>query len=196
MQHLKLFSAIVLSSFLLYSCSGNTNTSAAKDESSASSAISSVASSATGDASFSCMLDGKTFSESGSNGDINAAFHYKDNANKEQIFFMLSDVNDPSQKLTFEVPDKTGVTTIQNLPPHFSLEGLVLKGFVAYIDDPVTVDVTSITPSGVAGTFSGKYTLEYKSAGNNAKQAIEVTDGKFDIPFSTNAYWKKIYHAE
>ena len=150
----------------------------------------------TSDASFSCKLDGKVFSESGSTGNINAAFHVKDDDKKEQIFFMLADVNDPSQKLTFAIPDKTGATTIQNSPPHFSYEGLALKDFVTYTDDPVTVNVTSITPSRVTGTFSGKYTLENKGADSNAKQTIEVTDGKFDIPFSTDAGWKKFYHAE
>ena len=185
MQHLKLFSAILLSSFLLYSCSGNTNANAVKDESSTAtaSATSSGASAATGDASFSCTLDGKSFSGKGSNGNINMAFHSKDQHKKGKISFMLADLNDISQKLDFEIPGKAGTTTIQNLSPQDSYVGLILTGFTEYIDDPVTVNVTSITASRVTGTFSGKYTVE-KGSDSNAKQTIEVTDGKFDIPFT------------
>jgi hypothetical protein len=40
---------------------------------------------------------------------------------------MLADVNDPSQKLSFEIPGKTSITAIQNSPPTYSFEGLVLK---------------------------------------------------------------------
>ena len=149
MKKLKQLSVIILL-FHLFSC--NNFSSASVNQAQA--ATASAAAATGGDARFSCMLDGKPFSESGSNGNINAAFGLKDDDKKGHIFFMLADVNDPSQKLSFELPGKTGTTTIQNLPPHFSFEGLVLKGLVTYIDDPVTVNVTSITPSRIAGTFS------------------------------------------
>ncbi len=68
--------------------------------------------------------------------------------------------------------------------------------FANYIDDPITVTITSISSARVAGTFSGKYTLQKGTGNSNSKQTIEVTDGKFDIPFSTSAQWKQMYHAE
>ena len=195
MKKISSWPVILIASCILFACSSNSSTPTSKGDTSNASDNSGSGSS-NGDASFSCELDGKVFSESGTNGNINAAFRAKDNDKKEEIFFILADVNDPSQKLNFIIPDKTGTTTIQNSPPHFSMEGLVLKGFVTYTDGPVTVIVTSLTPSRVTGTFSGKYTLSDKGSDSNAKQTIEVTDGKFDIPFSTNASWKKFYHAE
>jgi hypothetical protein len=191
MKYLKLTTVIFISLILLVSCSGNNAANIGKDNSIVSSANPGTA----GDARFSCKIDGKDFSESGCTGNINAAFRIKDD-NKEQIFFMLANVNDATQKLNFEIPGKTGSTTIKNSPPHYSYEGLVLKGFVTYIDDPVTVNVISISPSGISGTFSGTYTLKNIASDDKAKKIIEVTDGKFDIPFSTDAGWKKMYHAE
>lgn len=194
MKQLFILSIISLS-LAICSCGGNN---AAKESNTKDATVGSDAATftSTSNASFSCKLDGKVFSESGSTGNINAAFHLKDDDKKGQIFFMLADVNDPSQKLNFEIPGKTGITTIQNSPPHYSYEGLVLKGFATYIDDPIAVNVTSITPSRVSGTFSGKYTLQKDSSNSSSKQTIEVTDGKFDIPFSTSADWKKLYNAE
>jgi hypothetical protein len=78
MRHLKLYSAISFSSFLLCSCPDNTNANGAKDVSFASSATLYGKSAGTDDASFSCLPDGRSFSESGSNGNINAAVHLKD----------------------------------------------------------------------------------------------------------------------
>lgn len=193
MNPLKSFYIIIFSSILLASCGSNhSNTGNAGD---VSLTASSSTSASTGDASFSCKIDGVNFSESGRTGNINAAFHLT-GKDKGQVFFMLAEINDPSQKLNFQIAGKTGSTTISNSPPHSSYEGLVLKGFVTYIDDPVIVNIISISPSRVSGTFSGTYTLQKGTGGSNAKQTIQVTDGKFDIPFSTDASWKKMYQAE
>jgi hypothetical protein len=191
MKYLKLTTVIFISLILLVSCSGNNAASIGRDNS----MVNSANPGTSDDARFSCKIDGKDFSESGCTGNINAAFRIKGD-NKEQIFFMLANVNDATQKLNFEIPGRTGSTTIKNSPPHYSYEGLVLKGFVTYTDDPVTVNIISISSTRVSGTFSGTYTLSKRSGGSNAKQTIEVADGKFDIPFSTSADWKKMYNAE
>ncbi len=146
------------------------------------------------DASFSCILDRKEFSGKGTDQNINAAFRLKGD-DKGQIFFRLSDMNNIGDKLNFQVPAKTGPTTF-NVTPIYGYGGYSTSDFANYIDDPITVTITSISSARVAGTFSGKYTLQKGTGNNNSKQTIEVTDGKFDIPFSTSAQWKQMYHAE
>ena len=147
-----------------------------------------------GDAGFSCKLDGKEFSGKGTDQNINAAFHLTGN-NKGQIFFRLSDMNNNGDKLMFQVPANEGSTTVSVTPDH-SYGGYITSDFATYLHDPVTVTINSISSSRVSGTFSGKYTLQKGSGNSNSKQTVEVTDGKFDIPFSTSAQWKQLYHAE
>lgn len=146
------------------------------------------------DASFSCILDGKKISGKGTDQNINAAFHLTGD-DKGQIFFRLSDMSNTGDKLQFQVPAKTGAT-IFSVSPTYSYEGYTASDFTTYLDDPLTVTITSITATSISGTFFGKYTLSKGSGNSNSKQSIEVTDGKFDIPFSTSADWKKLYHAE
>ena len=146
------------------------------------------------DAGFSCVLDGKEFSGKGTDQNINAAFHLTGD-DKGQIFFRLSDMNNIGVKLMFQVQGKVGSTTF-NFTPTYSYGGYITSDFATYIDDPVTVTINSISSSGVSGTFSGKYTLQKGTGNSNSKQTIEVKDGKFNIPFSTSAQWKQLYHAE
>ena len=193
MKKLKLILWIFLSALLFVSCSGKTAANSGKDSTSINSSTSNTSAS-DGDATFSCMLDGKEFSGSGTNQNINAAFHLTGD-NKGQIFFRLSDMNNIGDKLMFQVPAKEGSTTF-NVTPTYSYNGYITGDFASYIDDPVTVTINSISSSGVSGTFSGKYTLQKGSGNSKSKQTIQVTDGKFDIPFSTSAQWKKLYNAE
>ena len=180
---------IPLSLFCSYNANGNSNTLKGTT-----SGIFSGPYATGDDASFSCMLDGKKFSGSGTDQNINAAFHLKGDQ-KGQIFIRFSDLNNPEEKLNFQVAAKEGSTTI-NVTPTYSYIGYVTKGYINYFDNPLTVTITSLTAARVSGTFSGTYTLSKGSAGSNAKQTIEVTAGKFDIPFSTSADWKKMYNAE
>ena len=146
-------------------------------------------------ASFSAIIDGTKFSSSTGTDNLNAAFHIKGDNGIVTTFFMLADPENPVQKLNFEVPEKTGTTTIRILPK-YSFEGYVTGQFATYVDDGVTVNVTSYTATRIAGTFSGSYKLENPKGFPNAKAEIQITDGKFDIPFSTSASWKKFYHAQ
>ncbi len=104
-------------------------------------------------------------------------------------------MNNIGDKLQFQVPGKERSTTFA-VTPTYSYGGYTTSNFANYLDNPITVTVSSISSTRVAGTFSGTYTLQKGSGDANAKQTIEVTDGKFDIPFSTSADWKKFYQAE
>jgi hypothetical protein len=140
------------------------------------------------------MLDGKEFSGTGTDQNINAAFHLT-GENKSQIMIRLSRLDNPEEKLMFQVAAKEGSTTF-NVTPTYSYIGYITKGYINYLDNPLTVTITSLTATRVSGTFSGTYTLSKGSGDSNAKQTIEVTDGKFNIPFSASANWKKMYNAE
>lgn len=177
--------------FGFISCGNNSPENKTKDNTSVTSSNDNAS---TDDASFSCMLDGKSFPGTGTDQNINAAFHLTGD-DKGQIFFRLSDMNNIGDKLMFQVPAKEGSTTF-SVSPTYSYEGYTTSDFTSYLDDPVTVTITSITATRVSGTFSGKYILSEGSGNSNSKQTIEVTDGKFDIPFSTSTDWKKLYHAE
>jgi hypothetical protein len=141
------------------------------------------------DASFSSMIDGKPFSFSGTDQNTNAAFHLK--GTDKHIFFKLADKDDPSERLNFEVPGQQGSTTVD---PASGYNGYI-KGFVTYLDDAVTITITSISATRVTGTFSGTYRVQPGSLAS-ARPTIKITDGKFDIPFSTSASWKKFNQAE
>lgn len=191
MRHLNLFTAIFLPAMVFTSCSGNSAANVGKQSDTTASANTT---SSDADASFSCMLDGKEISGKGTDQNINAAFHLTGD-DKGQIFFRLSNMDNISDKLMFQVPGKVGSTTF-TVSPTYSYGGYTTADFANYIDDPITVSITSIGSSRVSGTFSGKYTLQKGTGNGNSKQIIEVTDGKFDIPFSTSAQWKQMYHAE
>ena len=144
-----------------------------------------------GNASFSAKIDGVNFSSNKGTDNLNAAFRLKEG--EKHLFFMLTDIDNPVQKLNFEVPAKVGATTITILP-RYSYTGYVDKDFAPYDDDGVTITINSLSPTRVTGTFSGTYKAE--AGWPKAKPTVQITEGKFDIPFSTSAQWKKMYQAE
>ena len=146
---------------------------------------------ADGNASFSAKIDGVNFSANKGSDNLNAAFRLKEG--EKHLFFMLTDIDNPIQKLNFEIPAKVGATTITILP-RYSYTGFVNKDLAPYDDDGVTITINSLTSTRVSGTFSGTYKVE--AGWPKAKPTVQVTDGKFDIPFSTSAQWKKMYQAE
>jgi len=188
----KLIQITLIPLSLLYSCNGNGNADVSKDSttSSTSSTKNSDANS-TGDASFSATLDGVKIS-GGKIDDMqlqNTAFIYPtaDNNGKKLLFYLYSDkTGNDSYSLMFAIPDKTGSFT-KNLHDEqpFDITLDFLGGDLSrYIAQAVTIDITSITASRVTGTFSGKLALSPDTP-NGTKKEIAVTDGKFDIPFST-----------
>ena len=106
------------------------------------------------DASFSCMVDGKEVSANGTDQNINAAFHLTGD-DKGQIFFRLSDMNNTGDKFIFQVPAKRGSTTF-TVSSGYSYAGYTTSDLASYIDDPVTVAITSITASGSFGNLLRK----------------------------------------
>ncbi len=144
-----------------------------------------------GNASFSCKLDGVAFSSDKNTDNLNAAFRLK--GAEKHIFFMLCDPDNPVQKLNFEIPGQVG-TTVLTITPKLVYGGYTDPNWISYNDDGLTITISSISDTRVSGSFSGQY--KAPTGYPNVKQEVQVTDGKFDIPFSQSASWKKTYQAE
>jgi hypothetical protein len=194
MIRLKLISPFLFAFAIFTACTGAAGNDTAKDNSSGASAATTTSSNPSNgsggdDASFSAKIDGRVFSSTGTDQNSNAAFRVKGSQNP--VFFKLADKDDPSERLNFEVPDRTGSTTVD---PSIGYNGYI-KGFVTYLDEAVTINVTSISATRITGTFSGRYKAQGGSPANTPA-VVQITDGKFDIPFSTSEQMKKFNHAE
>ena len=188
MKYLKLFSPILFLACLLLACSGNGSSSTGKDSVADNAAASGTTS--TGDASFSCKIDGKEFSSSEKTEMLNVAVNLIGH-NKGKVIFSLSDLKENASgavdMLSFIVPGQQGSFTLtaSNSTP---LDDYMLQG-IFYVPNPVTVNIISISATKIAGTFSGKYGMP---SGAGYSKTVEVTDGKFDIPFSTSESFIKM----
>jgi len=167
---------------LLYSCNGNGNANASKDSTSA---ASSNTNASAGDASFSCKIDGKEFSSSEKSEMKNVAVNLI-GRNKGKVLFSLSDLKQNASggvdNFSFIVPGQQGSITLTASNSTPGLDDYMLQG-ILYVPNPVTVNIISISATRIAGTFSGKYSMP---SGAGYSKTVEVTDGKFDIPFSTS----------
>ena len=169
-------------------CSGNGSSSTGKDSVADNAAASGTTS--TGDASFSCKIHGKEFSSSEKTEMLNVAVNLIGH-NKGKVIFSLSDLKENASgavdMLSFIVPGKKGSFTLtaSNSTP---LDDYMLQG-IFYVPNPVTVNIISISATKIAGTFSGKYGMP---SGAGYSKTVEVTDGKFDIPFSTSESFIKM----
>jgi hypothetical protein len=184
MDWVKIFYAAIFPACLFLACSnnsanaskGNSNDTLRKMEASSNSTTSG------GDASFSCKIDGKDFSGKGTDQFVNAASVHAPGI----IYFSLASnfSGDPGADmraggLGFEVPDK-GTTTIRDVensdysiaynPPNQPTNTYKCK--------EMTITINS-SGGRVKGTFSG--TLIEPKTGRD----VPVTDGKFDIPYSS-----------
>lgn len=56
--------------------------------------------------------------------------------------------------------------------------------FSRYVSKAVIVNISSLTATRVAGTFSGTLDLSGDTP-RGTKRSVTLTNGKFDIPFST-----------
>lgn len=183
MKQLKGFVFFVLTtSCLFYSCTGNSTANVSNDNGASSSGNSSAKS--TGDASFSCKIDGKEFSGKGTDEMGNAAYV----TGPGIINFVLTPIvagqtGIPAQ-LTFHVADK-GITTIHGTDnSDYSVRYAPANTLDNdYQCKEITVTIASSGTSRVTGTFSG--TLSEPKT----DRTVPVTDGKFDIPYSS--YSKK-----
>lgn len=115
---------------------------------------------------------------------------------KTLLFYLVSskngDDNNPNYSLRFSFPDKTGVSTKTSRNDDtckcdLTIDLNVAKGgnLARYWADAITVNITSMTATRLAGSFSGKFVLSSDTP-RAEKKEITVTNGKFDIPFSTS----------
>jgi hypothetical protein len=152
---------------------------------------------ASGDAIFSATIDGVAISGKGTD-ELqlrNTAFIYPAQGNNDKylLFDLSSDKNGNDEYgLRFYTPDKEGDFTPANAKKEgyrcsvrldFNLRSK--DNFAIYSADTVTVSIHSITSSRISGAFAGEFKLSELSRSKPYKGQVTVTDGKFDIPFST-----------
>lgn len=185
MKQIKSFSAVTILVALLFSCNGN------KSSNIKTANASEPFASATGKASFSANIDREAIS-GGAIDDMqlqNTAFIYPtaDSSGKKLLFFLHSDKKgDMAWSFRFSIPDKTGPFIKKDRDDQpFDITLDFLGGDNSrYGAEDVTVNIISVTSSMVTGTFSGKFLLGVDTP-NGIKKEVTVTDGKFDVPFST-----------
>jgi hypothetical protein len=129
-----------------------------------------------GEASFSCLIDGTPFSSNGTDGMANAAFKTA----KDIISFSLVSM-DPKYK--GKVPPQFGFTVAPSGTCQFK-SGDTNNKYSAKYSPPDYIDaynaesgsatITSITATRVQGVFSGVF--------SGMGKTFKVTNGKFDLP--------------
>ena len=195
MKHLILLSLIILSATILLACSGNNNnkTSTLDNKNDPPS----TATSSSGNASWSCNLDGQAITgniiDNGLQYDHQSNVAYIDEVDEgKELLFYLSDTKSPSSlgvhTLRFSVPAKTGASSFGQDENGWGIEVdiIISNGHTArYNSDSFTINVTDLTATRTSGTFSGKFTL-HGNITDTDKKEISVTDGKFDITIAKN----------
>ncbi|HEY2720550.1 MAG TPA: hypothetical protein VGI82_02425, partial [Chitinophagaceae bacterium] len=110
---------------------------------------------------------------------------------KELLFYLSDPKGTNSQgmhSLRFSVPDKAGTSSFGPEENGWGIEvdiKIDKDHRATYFSDSFTINITSLSGTRVAGTFSGKFKLREGASDADYKKEIDVTDGKFDIPFST-----------
>jgi hypothetical protein len=137
-----------------------------------------------GDASFSCKIDGKDFSGKGTDQIGNAAYTTAPGIISFVLMPMVAGQTGVPAQLTFKVANK-GITSIHGTDnPAYTIRYTPANTLDNdYQCKEITVTIISSGTSRVTGTFSGTL-IEWKT-----KRDVLVTDGKFDIPYSS--YSKK-----
>jgi len=181
MKYLKLITSIFLSAILFVACSGNSPVNAGKKNSSS---VSDSPTASVGDASFSCKIDGKDFSGKGTDEFGNAAYATEPGIITFVLVPIVAGQTGVPSQLAFYVANK-GTTTIHGKDnPNNTVRYTPANTLDNdYQCKEMTVTITSSGTSRVKGTFSGTL-IEPKT-----EREVPVTDGKFDIPYSS--YSKK-----
>ena len=145
-----------------------------------------------GDAHFSCIIDGQAVS----GGAIDQIQFYNtgsivDVDQGKELLFYLNDAksaettSDFAHALRFAIPYKTGTVSFGPDEDGWGIEVDIKPDKdhqATYFSDSFTVNVSSLSATRTAGTFSGKFKLSEDAFSSDYKKEIEVTDGKFDIP--------------
>ena len=191
-------------SFVLASCSNSSGSANGADTSQDSKSMPASTSSSGGKGTITCTLDGtpKTFTVSQSFFEIPLGID--PNGPKDGLEILDGDVKKEGFQFEFK---KSGATKIKTdatgdmncIINYYNSQGITYTG-----EDAIVI-VASYDQNHLTGTFSGKLVnVNYDgglggSTANIAKnypQYIQVTDGKFDIPFSTSPVWKQANGAE
>ena len=193
MNYKKSFSIIIISSCLLFACTGNNSSGKnnTSDSLGASGNTSSTSTEKPAKGNFSANIDGEAIS-GGVIDDMqleNTAFIYPtaDSSGKRLLFFLHSDKKgDMAYSFRFSIPDKTGSFTKKDRDDQpFDITLDFLGGDNSrYGAEDATVNISSVTASAITGTFSGKFILSNDTP-RGTKKDVTVTDGKFEVPFST-----------
>jgi len=180
---------------LLIGCKGKTGNSATADTGGPDKGTAGAA--ASGNASFSAVIDGQSVAGKGTD-ELqlkNTAFIYpaQGNTDKYLLFDLQSDKNgDDFYGFRFYTADKEGEFTVENAKKSgyrcsirldFNLRSQ--DNFAVYTGDSVTVTIQKITSTGMSGTFAGEFKLSDLSRSKPYKNKVNVTNGQFEIPFST-----------
>jgi len=155
-------------------CSG----AAGSNADSANNASSANASSSSGGAIYSAVIDGKPFSGTTTNGVSKISL--EENSTMDGLNFSLGYQN---QKQGFEfVINNSGTTQLRKDKIRTVCNYRTADG-VLYIVDSATVTLNFATGSRTTGTFAGRWVnAHYGKTPANAPEAIQITDGKFDLP--------------
>jgi hypothetical protein len=190
MKLIKLFTAALVSSSILFSCSDNTAASANNNTAAASADNDGTF---TGDYSLAYTIDGKhtaiknILKKGGKN--IAALFINEVTNDDAHGMIKLELTNELSAEFfEFHVANK-GSTNILHYTPSFSdnqnkavyLSQTGFRGIshpANFYADSVTVTISSVSASHVTGTFSGKFISDEQ----DKSQTVFISDGSFDVP--------------
>ncbi|HEY5408086.1 MAG TPA: hypothetical protein VIJ92_13410 [Ginsengibacter sp.] len=179
MKNIRSWSLMLVASCLLFACSSNSSTSAGKGESSSAASDNSGGGSSNGNGSFSYTIDGNKV-------DIKSLYINEVKSVADGRIFIEVTNTSTSEVFKFSIAN-TGTTTVLHYSPslsNFSDKKSNSAEYMSpklknYYGDSVTITITSIDATHVAGTFSGKYL-----SGDNKPVPLEITDGSFDLPFT------------
>lgn len=129
--------------------------------------------------SFSVVLGGKTISGTDKNNNAIVVIAADSSASFTPDGDIFCDFQSGGDTIGFHLPDRTGVTVIggDNSPAH--IYGVFTAPSDTYLFDSVSVNVTTLTPSRIKGTFSGH--LSTSLITGQGDQA-DITSGTFDLP--------------
>lgn len=189
MQHLKLYTVIIISACLFFGCSGNSSKVVGKESASNTNSENSGDSTYSGNSSLTYTIDGrhvaiKDIMHDGDGKNWMALFL---NSVKNNVATGMVKVN-VTNELTKEVFNfsiaNSGSTTIQHYSP--SLSNFVNKKsseatymspkYKNYYGDSLIVNITDINATHVTGTFAGKFLSD-----DDKPVSLNISGGSFDV---------------
>lgn len=199
MKFLKIVLLSIFSAIILFSCSGNNN-GPADSSNNIEATQSPSTTSSSGNASWSCVIDGQPASGNILDKDQQYNAGYTTDVDKgKSLQFKLTNIktDDPlasfTRSLRFSIPDKSGNMTFGHDEDAWGIQVNIIPEKVGdafpvataqYNSDSITVNITNLSSTRVTGTFSGKFMISPDTP-KGGKDFINITDGKFDIPMST-----------